>query len=109
RYARFNPEIAHLLKPGTTFREIIQSGLDCGNYPEAVGREAEWLEERLAARRQAECDLEQRTADGRWLRIKDRRAADGGTVSVVVDITDLKRNAEALARARDTAEAANRA
>ncbi|WP_262423600.1 MHYT domain-containing protein [Brevundimonas denitrificans] len=47
RYAEINPEISEILKQGATFREIVQIGIDKGHYPEAEGREAEWLEERL--------------------------------------------------------------
>ena len=41
--------------------------------------------------------LIQCTAGGRWLRITERRTADGGTVSVSVDITELKRAEAAMA------------
>ncbi len=30
--------------------------------------------------------------DGRWIRVEDRRTADGGRVSVRTDITERKRN-----------------
>ncbi|MFN3815190.1 ATP-binding protein [Brevundimonas sp.] len=109
RYAEINPEIADILKQGATFREIVQTGLDKGHYPEAEGREVEWLDERMTARSHLSCAMEQRTSDDRWLKVQDRRTADGGVVTLVNDITDLKRDAEVLAAARDAAEAANRA
>jgi len=109
RYAEINPEIADILKRGATFREIVQTGIDKGHYPEAEGREAEWLNERMTARTHLSCAMEQKTSDDRWLRVQDRRTADGGVVTLVNDITDLKRDAETLAAARDAAEAANRA
>ena len=109
RYAEINPEVSEILKQGATFREIVQTGIDKGHYPEAEGREAEWLEERLTARARLSCAMEQKTSDDRWLRVQDRRTADGGVVTLVNDITDLKRDAETLAAARDAAEAANRA
>ncbi|NEX94466.1 ATP-binding protein [Caulobacter sp. 17J65-9] len=109
RYEALNTDSVVLLRPGLPFREMLEADLAAGQYPEAAGREAEWLDERLAARRNAPCTLEQRTADGRWIRVEDRRAADGGVVSVLTDVTDLKRDAEVLAQARDAAEAANRA
>lgn len=109
RYAELNPEIASVLAPGRTFVELIRTELALGHYPEAVGREAAWLAERMAERRRLSSTIEQRTADGAWLRVQDRRTADGGLVTVVNDISDLKRDAAALAEARDAAEAANRA
>ena len=109
RYAEINPEIADILTQGATFREIVQTGIDRGHYPEAEGREAEWLDERMTARSRLSCAMEQKTSDDRWLKVQDRRTADGGVVTLVNDITELKRDAEILAAARDAAEAANRA
>jgi two-component system cell cycle sensor histidine kinase PleC len=40
--------------------------------------------------------FEARTADGRWLKISERRTKDGGFVSVGTDITALKRHEERL-------------
>lgn len=109
RYAEVNPEVAGRLRTGMTFREILQLGLDQGLYVDARDRPQEWIAERMIARRAALHSMEQRTTTGRWLRVQDRRTAEGGIVTVVSDITDMKRDAEALAEARDAAEAANRA
>ncbi|HYF22601.1 MAG TPA: ATP-binding protein [Caulobacteraceae bacterium] len=97
------------ITPGVPFRKLLEVDLAHGDYPEAVGREAEWMAERLAARRSGAGAIEQRLADGRWLRLEDRLTSDGGVVTIAVDITDLKRQAEALERARQEAETANRA
>src|SRR5580704_10983214 len=70
---------------------MLRGGLARGQYPEAVGREEEWLSERLAAHRQSNATIEQRLPDGRWLRVQERRSADGGSVGIRIDITDLKR------------------
>ncbi len=109
RYAEVNPEVAAAIEVGVRFRDLLQVGLDQGLYADAVGREDEWIEERLAARKRLSNTLEQQIGCGRWLRVQDRRTSQGGIVTVVNDITDLKRDAEALAQARDAAEAANRA
>jgi len=109
RYAEVNPELCSKLERGMTFRQILEIGISEGLYQEAVGREEEWIAERTAARRKLSVTLEQQIAGGRWLRVQDRMTAAGGIVTVVNDITDLKRNARALAEARDAAEAANAA
>lgn len=108
RYTEVNPELASVIKRGVAFADLLREGLRQSLYADAVGREDEWLAERMDARRQATNSFEQRIGDGRWLRVKDRRTADGGVVTVVNDITDLKRDAQALSEARDTAEQANR-
>ena len=107
RYAAVNPELAAHLKPGLSFRDILQIGMDEGRYDDAIGREDEWLEERLTVRRQTFVSLEQRVLGDQWLRVQDRRTGEGGVVTVCTDITDLKRDAEALAQARDAAQSAS--
>ncbi len=109
QYQRTNSEIEDLLVEGVTFEEILRLGLKKGHYVEAVGREEEWLAERLETRRKAGGPVEQQIADGRWVRVQDRRSAMGGTVSTIMDVTDLKITAARLERARDAAEQANRA
>ncbi len=92
------------LYAGMPFAEILQASLVHGVYPDAAGRETEWLAERTAARRGETPSLTQRTSAGRWLRITERRTADGGTVSVSVDVTELKNAEQAMTLARDKAE-----
>ncbi|WP_420479367.1 ATP-binding protein [Brevundimonas sp. FT23028] len=109
RYAEVNPELSSNLQRGTTFREILHIGLSEGLYADAVGREEEWVEERMATRAARATTIEQRIAGDRWLRVSDRRTLAGGTVTICTDITELKRDARALAEARDAAQAANSA
>ncbi|WP_420471881.1 response regulator [Brevundimonas sp. FT23042] len=109
RYAEVNPELSSNLQRGMTFREILHIGLSEGLYADAVGREKEWVEERMATRAARATTIEQRIADDRWLRVSDRRTLAGGTVTICTDITELKRDARALAEARDAAQAANSA
>jgi signal transduction histidine kinase/NO-binding membrane sensor protein with MHYT domain/ActR/RegA family two-component response regulator len=109
RYAEVNPELKPHLRPGITFGQLVEAGLTTDTYVEAFGRRDEWLAERMAARLVGFSTMEQRMAGDIWLRVQDRRTADGGTVTVVNDITDLKRDAIALAEARDAAEAATQA
>jgi PAS domain S-box-containing protein len=80
-----------LLRPGVPFREMLEEDLRDGHYAEADGREQEWLEERMAMRAKGEGSRIQDLRNGNWLRVQDRRTADGGTVSICVDITDIKR------------------
>ena len=109
RYAKVNPELASALKSGMTFREILQIGIDEGLYADAIGRENDWVEERLKVRKALSTTMEQKIAGNRWLRVSDRRAVAGGTVTICTDITELKDDARALADARDAAQQANSA
>lgn len=94
------PGFADLLVPGARFEDIIRTGVNRGLYPEAEGREEQWISERMSAHRSAASNIEHRIRDGRWLRASEHKTPDGGTVGIRVDITELK-------KAREAAEAAN--
>ncbi|HEV3394580.1 MAG TPA: EAL domain-containing protein [Xanthobacteraceae bacterium] len=76
---------------GMKFEELVRQVMAQGQHPGAIGREEEWLAERLAKHNLPECTHEQPLAGDRWLRVEERRMADGGTIGIWVDITDLKR------------------
>ncbi|MCF8487050.1 MAG: PAS domain S-box protein [Rhodobacteraceae bacterium] len=96
RYRGIAPGFEDEIKPGVTLTEILQRGLQMGHYPEAIGREQEWLETRLSAHDAGDVSLEVRLSDGRWIRVFDKITPDGGRVGLRIDITALK---EAEARA----------
>jgi signal transduction histidine kinase/ActR/RegA family two-component response regulator len=107
RYAELVADTGITLKAGLSYSRFL--ALAANEACESHNMGAAWLRKRLEARRQLGSTMEQRLPDGRWLRIQDRRTADGGTVTVMSDITDLKQVSETLSAARDAAEAANRA
>nr|WP_254813741.1 response regulator [Rhodovulum sp. ES.010] len=109
RYREFYTESADVMEPGTRFEDILRHGLERGQYPDAVGREEEWLNDRMTRHHRPKGMVEQQLTDGRWLRILEQRTPDGGLVGLRVDITEQKRQQEALERSRVAAEAANRA
>ncbi|MBV2359244.1 response regulator [Thalassococcus sp. CAU 1522] len=95
--------------PGTSFEDILRYGLERGQYTDALGREEEWLEERLAAHRGGQAELEQQLEDGRWVRVYESETRDGGRVGLRIDITQIKKDQRRLQDAMIRAEAANRA
>jgi CheY-like chemotaxis protein/PAS domain-containing protein len=110
RYAEIYHRSADLFAPGRKLADTLRTGVERGDYPDAVGREEAWLAERLARLETPMGERhEQRLADGRWLMIEERGTADGGVIGLRVDITEMKRQAEALEQALARAEAANRA
>ena len=68
-----------------------------------------WLARRLGEHRKPHGVLEQHYADGRWVRISERKTPDGGTVAVYTDITELKERQSELEKAKEQADAANQA
>ncbi|WP_108483692.1 PAS-domain containing protein [Oceaniglobus ichthyenteri] len=94
---------------GTTFEAILRFSMARGQIADALGREEQWLEERMSEHRRADGVVEQQLADGRWLRILEQATPDGGRVGLRMDITEIKKQHAALEAERQRAEAANRA
>ena len=99
------------IRHGIAFEEMIRGQVRRGVLVQAIGREEGWLAERLAYHRDPVGAREQHWSDGRWVRIAERRAPDGGLVTMLTDITDLKAQQQALreseARFKDLAEASS--
>ncbi len=87
---------ANALVPGVTFEDLARRLAHAGFVTSAVGREEQWVAERLSRHRQAQSWTEEYTADGRWIEMREWRTADGGTVSIRIDVTDRKRVERAL-------------
>jgi CheY-like chemotaxis protein len=109
-YAEIYHRSADLFAPGARLIDTLREGVRRGDYPDAIGNEEAWLNDRVIKLTTATGQRhEQRLADGRWLMIEERRTSDGGVIGLRVDITEMKRQADALAQALAHAEAANRA
>lgn len=102
KYRSYYKDTKDLLVPGNSFEFIIREGVSRGQYPEAIGREEDWIAERLEGHRNPKGSQEQRLSDDRWLKIGESKTQDGSTVGFRVDISAVK-------RALKEAEDANRA
>jgi PAS domain-containing protein len=91
QYTEIYAELRHTIVAGGRFEDTLRVGLALGQYPDAHGREQEWLRERLAQHAMPQSTHEQRLANGRWIRIEERRTADGGSIGIRIDITEDKR------------------
>ena len=109
RYAEIYHRSADLFMPGRKLSDTLAVGVARGDYPDAIGREQEWIADRLAMMANPGVRHEQRLSDGRWILIEERRTADGGLIGIRIDITELKETAERLKQAVLQAEQANRA
>lgn len=88
RYKQMYPESSEAMVPGNSFENILRFGLKNQQYADAIGREEEWLAERLSIHNSASAPVQQKLKDGRWLRIYERQTPDGGRVGLRMDITD---------------------
>jgi len=77
---------------GASMEEILKAGLVKGSFPQAIGREEEWLKERLRGHMNPQGPVEQLINDGRWLLISEHKTKDGGIVGVRTDITERRKS-----------------
>src|SRR6202051_4883074 len=90
KYAEIYNRSSDLFEPGAKLQDTIRLGVARGDYPEAIGREEEWIAERLTRLYQPGERHEQTLADGRVILIEERLTEDGGVIGLRVDITELK-------------------
>src|SRR6202790_4909041 len=90
KYAEIYSRSSDLFRPGARLQDTIRVGVERGDYPEAIGREEEWIAERLARLYQPGERHEQILSDGRCVLIEERLTEDGGIIGLRVDITELK-------------------
>ena len=90
KYAEIYSRSSDLFRPGARLEDTIRVGVERGDYPEAIGREQEWIAERIAKLYQPGAQHEQTLADGRVVLIDERLTEDGGVIGLRVDITELK-------------------
>ena len=109
RFRDLYPETAHLIVLGERREDMLRRGVALGQWPDAVGREEEWIAERMAAHRNPTGSAERPLPGGRWIRAIERPTPDGGLVGLQIDITSLKRQQllleDALRRAEEASEA----
>ena len=109
RYRDMFPDSAPMAQPGITFEALLRHGLKNGHVPQAIGREEDWLADRLAHFRAADTSAENTLANGRVIVESDHVTPDGGRVGLRTDITAIRDQQAQLESARKAAEAANRA
>jgi len=107
RFAEMYPVPKELLRPGRRYPDLLRYLAENGYYGEGdvegmVARRVESL------RNPTGIAFEDHTPDGRIYQVVRRRAASGGTVTAIADITALKRSEQALLEAKQRAEEANR-
>jgi len=95
------------ITPGTPFEDILRLGIENGQYPSALGRENEWVEERIYHHRNPSGPIEQSLPNGHWLRISEHKMPDGYIAGIRTDITELKNSERVMKTAKEEAEKAN--
>ena len=81
------PELAPFFRPGRVYGDILRDATEQGVFPEARGREAAFVDEILAARRNPVFQRLITLSSGRILRVLDSATPDGGRVGLRIDVT----------------------
>jgi PAS domain S-box-containing protein len=92
---------------GRSFVSLVGARIAAGMFDLSRSGAAELYERWLAYHRDPSGVLDLRTAEGRNLRIVERRTIEGGTVETIWDVTDDVQHEAELSRARAEAEAAS--
>ncbi len=93
------------LSAGMNFESIVRRAAERGHIKDAEGRVDEWVAARMLRHLNPGEPQLQRRADGRWVLVSERRTAEGGSVAVYSDVTELKRREEDLSEKSAALEA----
>ena len=97
RFRENNAEIAEYIVPGGRYEDAVRAAIAKGLFVEAVGREEEWIQERLARRRNPRAGaVEQHRKGDRWVLLRETHLADGSVITLGLDITERKHAEERL-------------
>ena len=88
-YRGFFGDLAHEARPGRTFTQILQKLLEQGKIAEAIGREEEWLEERVKRHQMPGEPFEMRFNE-RWVEVREERHPDGYVSLFMIDVSARK-------------------
>jgi signal transduction histidine kinase/CheY-like chemotaxis protein len=90
RFGKHMKDVHHLFQPGLTFEryvDLVSSSpflaLPSGETP------AQWAQRRMARHQDDHVVFNARMAGDRWLQVSEHRTANGGTVVLQTDVTDM--------------------
>jgi class 3 adenylate cyclase/phosphoglycerate-specific signal transduction histidine kinase len=92
------PDMPEMIIPGVTFEELLRRVVSNGLVVDALDDPEAWIAERLRQHRNPGPTHIQQRSNGRFIMVSERKTADGGTVTVYSDITELKQRESDLAR-----------
>jgi signal transduction histidine kinase/CheY-like chemotaxis protein len=100
RFAMHMPDVQAQLTPGLAFREYVElvSRSPALALPEGEGAQG-WAQGRMRRHKDRHVIFNVRMSGDRWVQVSEHRTADGGTVILQTDVTDIIR-AERLERGK---------
>jgi PAS domain S-box-containing protein len=96
-YRELNHAVRDLVEPGVEWVELLRESAKRGVYRNAIGREEEWLNDRIESRIGFHSHFEVPLSDGKWHSVSIHPTDLGGFVVTRADISERKK-AEAVER-----------
>jgi diguanylate cyclase (GGDEF)-like protein len=89
-YKRLHALSNNFLKPGVTFEQLLRNNMANGTITESVGREEEFIQERIELHRNPKEKIIREWYDGSWYVISEVKTPRNGIIQTFNDITPLK-------------------
>lgn len=106
KYREFFEDVPGLLTPDVNFETLVRRLVELGKFPDAAGREEEWIARRLDQYRNPSGPFEIAIADDQYVEVHDSRTQIGDVVSLRVDVTETRRQTRRLQEMAKALEAA---
>ncbi len=89
-FQELNEAIIEYTQPGTLFEDHLRAIVRAGIVVDAIGREDEWVEDRMRHHLNPKGLMELSRSDGKTVLVNEQVLPDLGTVLVISDVTELK-------------------
>jgi PAS domain-containing protein len=99
-YRKLHADMNHLLVPGTKYEDYIRARVYSGRQPDLVGREEEWIKDRIHSMKTGLSDYEFCVKD-KWYRVIRKQLDNGDHVYFQVNITAEKNREFELAESEE--------
>jgi len=83
------PSASTALKIGNYFEDILRAQAERQQIDKAIGREEEWIRERIDNHKNPSGPIIQKFASGQTIRLTEKQTANGGTIAIRTNITEL--------------------
>lgn len=103
-FRRHSPATGRAFEEGWTYETLLRADVRLGFVLDALGREEEFIRERLIRHRNPSGSILRILADGTVALVRESRTPDGGTALTLVDVTALQNANDALRAAKTEAE-----
>ena len=100
-YRALNQSVADMMEPGMKWLDMLRESARRGMYADAVGREDEWVNDRVRNRTKFQSRYEAELGDGTWHSVSMHQTDLGGFVVTRANISERKK-AEAAEREATT-------